>query len=339
MDFDFEQDMNDLQENAAEILKGFIEESPGRADLFEAYAAKGLPLNGKAFGRYHDTPIEFIIENFDDMIEKHGEDTILNLICLLVKLGVDPNDALYHSLVYGKEKVEEKLAEIGVKANTETLRNVIHKIGLSLTDKSFEDNRALSHNFDFLERLLGRGVEPEDTLCLMAEYGSKLDSKYRVYGNSPDTFYDTIRLLLEHGADKNVKDKSGKTPLDYAMMGTNKEITNLFKPSSILDHVGFGRIICAAGFSLGVWALLGRVFGLGIGWNIIASLAVAVGSYFIISALWNSETDSSFTLLIMSFAPVLLAIAGVVCFFAIPKPDKAVSENPTPIEINIQEEQ
>jgi hypothetical protein len=80
------------QANAAQILLGFINDSPGRADLFEAYAAQGLPLDDKLGKEAGDMPpIEFIVYHFNDMIKKHGEDTVVNLIRLLVKLGANVN--------------------------------------------------------------------------------------------------------------------------------------------------------------------------------------------------------------------------------------------------------
>jgi serine/threonine protein kinase/uncharacterized protein YraI len=83
----------DWQKNAAKTLMGFINKNPGRADLFEAYAAQGLPLNdslGK--GAENKTPIDYIAAEFKSISKKHGEDTVLNLIRLLVKHGAKVNN-------------------------------------------------------------------------------------------------------------------------------------------------------------------------------------------------------------------------------------------------------
>ncbi|MCL1956384.1 MAG: protein kinase [Fibromonadales bacterium] len=73
-------------------LRTFIGGYPGRSDFFETYAAQGLPLN-KTLGAnsHHKTPLDFIASNFKDISDKHGEDTVLSLICLLAKLGADVN--------------------------------------------------------------------------------------------------------------------------------------------------------------------------------------------------------------------------------------------------------
>ena len=40
---------------------------------------------------------------------------------------------------------------------------------------------------------------------------------------------DLIKLLLENGAEKDVKERSGKTALDYAVQSGNKEIIGLIE--------------------------------------------------------------------------------------------------------------
>lgn len=41
---------------------------------------------------------------------------------------------------------------------------------------------------------------------------------------------DTVKLLLEHGADKSIKDNNGKTAYDLAVENGNMDIAELLKP-------------------------------------------------------------------------------------------------------------
>jgi len=68
-----------------------IDSYPGRADLFETYAAQGLPLTGHNYGDYR-TPIDYAVYNFIKLISKHGTDTVNNLIRLLCKLRANINE-------------------------------------------------------------------------------------------------------------------------------------------------------------------------------------------------------------------------------------------------------
>jgi hypothetical protein len=40
---------------------------------------------------------------------------------------------------------------------------------------------------------------------------------------------ELIKLLLENGAEKDVRERSGKTALDYAVQSGNKEIIGLIE--------------------------------------------------------------------------------------------------------------
>jgi hypothetical protein len=73
------------------VLQNLIDTCPGRADLFETYAAQGLPLTGKICA-YAMTLIDYTVCNFNGLSQKHGVDSIHNLIRLLIKLGADVNE-------------------------------------------------------------------------------------------------------------------------------------------------------------------------------------------------------------------------------------------------------
>jgi len=73
------------------VLQDLIDSYPDRTDLFEIYAAQGLPLTGQD---YDDdmTPIDYAVCNFKELSRQHGADTIHNMIRLLHKLGADVNE-------------------------------------------------------------------------------------------------------------------------------------------------------------------------------------------------------------------------------------------------------
>jgi len=73
------------------VLQDLIDSYPGRSDLFEIYAAQGLPLTGQDYGDKR-TPIDYAVCNFNELSGIHGTDTIRNMIRLLCKLGADVNE-------------------------------------------------------------------------------------------------------------------------------------------------------------------------------------------------------------------------------------------------------
>jgi uncharacterized protein YgiM (DUF1202 family) len=90
--------------------------------------------------------------------------------------------------------------------------------------------------------------------------------------------------------------------------------------------------ISTAGIGLGAWVLLERVFGLGFWWCVGASTVMIITG--IISAKYiapNSFDDITRGWLV--FTLLLLGIAGVVCFFNIPR--AVITENAIPREIII----
>jgi hypothetical protein len=81
----------EINGNSLTALRALIDTCPGRSDLFETYTAQGLPLTGKNFID-SKTPIDYVVCNFGKLCNKHGNNTINNLIRLLHKLGANVND-------------------------------------------------------------------------------------------------------------------------------------------------------------------------------------------------------------------------------------------------------
>jgi serine/threonine protein kinase len=118
------------QKNAAKILLGFINDSPGRADLFEAYAMQGLPFNDKLDSDAQDrTPIDYIVSNYSEISAIHSEYTAYNLISLLVKLGANVNtsrDTLLLAVTTKNVPLVKLLIDLG--ANTAMMNTAFKDI-------------------------------------------------------------------------------------------------------------------------------------------------------------------------------------------------------------------
>jgi serine/threonine protein kinase len=78
--------------NGEAALRDLINNYPGRSDLFEAYVKQGLPLKGSILDSPKQTPIDYVVRNFNNLKATHGSDTVYNLIRLLCRLGADVNE-------------------------------------------------------------------------------------------------------------------------------------------------------------------------------------------------------------------------------------------------------
>jgi serine/threonine protein kinase len=72
-------------------LRELIDTCPGRSDLFETYAVRGMPLK-QIFINIDKTPIDYVVCNFSKLSNIHSPGTIRNMISLLCKLGADVNE-------------------------------------------------------------------------------------------------------------------------------------------------------------------------------------------------------------------------------------------------------
>jgi len=112
----------ELNGNSQDALRYLIDSCPGRSDLFEIYAAQGLPLIGQNYdGR---SLIGYVVFWFNELCKKHGTDTIRNLIRLLCKLGADVNEysgdatnPLINAYNAKKNDLVKLLLELGANEN------------------------------------------------------------------------------------------------------------------------------------------------------------------------------------------------------------------------------
>jgi serine/threonine protein kinase len=113
----------EFNDNSLNTLQYLIDNCPGRSDLFETYAAQGLPLTGQCCGDKR-TPIDYAVFHFNKLSGKHGTDTIRNLIRLLCKLGADVNEysgdgtcPLINAYNANDNNLVKLLLELGADAN------------------------------------------------------------------------------------------------------------------------------------------------------------------------------------------------------------------------------
>lgn len=81
--------------------------------------------------------------------------------------------------------------------------------------------------YEIIKKLINSGADCN--LTWKGTYGSKSPLICAVVSESEETI-DIIKLLMDNGADKSLKDNRGKTAYDYAIEEGNLELAELLKP-------------------------------------------------------------------------------------------------------------
>jgi serine/threonine protein kinase/uncharacterized protein YgiM (DUF1202 family) len=286
------------QKNAGKILEEFINDNPGRADLFEAYAKQGFSFNDN-LDAPNKTPLDFIVSNFRNLQNKHGEDTIINLIRLLVKLGADVNasDDIFPLAVNEKnDPLIKLLIELGVNVNASP------DILLLATK---------TRNVQLVSDLLDMGADKE-----------AVNVAYTYIATQGDIGSTEKKL-------KNLLHPSGITKvLAVPKEVLNKVADKTYNMNKNASSAIF-NIICTVGIALGGWTLLERVYGLGFWWSLgVSTVIIIAGILFTRNINFTDRYSTSRAVSILT--AFILAIAGTMCFFIISGPVSA--ESPIPIE-------
>lgn len=183
--------------------------------------------------RYKDPKIaRLIIEKADlSMKDDAGNSPLFiaikdkkeDLFNLLLDKGADPNgsgtasqktknqSALYVSILQGREDLMQKLLEKGADPN---LADSAGALPLS--------EAVISRDADprVVKMLLDKGANPN------AQESDKTTPLMYIAENNminPQTRMEIIKLFLDKGADKTLKNSKGKTAADWAKQGGNKE--------------------------------------------------------------------------------------------------------------------
>lgn len=137
--------------NGETALQDLIDNYTGRADLFEAYVSQGLPLKGVNIGlSIKKTPIDYIVYNFSNLCNKHGTDTVFNLIRLLYKLGADINERSndgscpFINSLAKDDKLVKLLLELGADGDFISEGGKICKSGEDIADAIMAESYYLS---------------------------------------------------------------------------------------------------------------------------------------------------------------------------------------------------
>jgi hypothetical protein len=184
-----EMDPQGWQTNAAEILKGLIDTHPGRADLFEAYAAQGFPLNDEMLveDRCIFTPLDYILHCED---YSPSQDTLEDEIILEELLEEERKDG---TLFQGK---------LSVRHGRDTIENLIfliHKLGDIHPEAYYLKGPIHAGNVSLIKRYLALGTDVNEYPNIIAEAAW--------YG---DDDLSMVKLLLDSGATKKTIQASSK---------------------------------------------------------------------------------------------------------------------------------
>jgi serine/threonine protein kinase len=180
----------------------------------------------------------------------------------------DSVHALYHAIVSGRDGVVELLLDAGVDIETvfrdplelqkgTALHLAITRGRIDVAEVLLRRGACLTAKAEAKLHFQMKSLEPlhlaafygfEKIACMLLARGARIeanatgnfrDRKRRtplhlaVLGEDPDEVPRMVRLLLQHGADPNVKDTLGMRPGDYAVMVGRKSLTADLPASSL----------------------------------------------------------------------------------------------------------
>ena len=190
----------------------------------------------------------------------HGIVADLEIIAALLRKGADPNrflqggfspiEAAFARQVEQRYEIAKLLIEYGADVNLYGSQSSAFKREASRLRWDGNDEREILKN---LELLLDNGVNPNDgiTALYYAASGNRIEVLKKLIENyfMEIDFIDTTekgwtplmsgayngsteatKFLLEHGADKTIKDTDGKTAYDYAIENEYLELAELLRP-------------------------------------------------------------------------------------------------------------
>jgi len=198
------------EQAALSDLKILINDAPGRSDLFEVFAAQGLPLKGEFTVKGSPSPIDYIVRYFKNLESNHSTETLFNLISHLLKLGADINATSgdgatpVHSAVRSKN-IDMINFLLGNNADGFPLREAL---------EDYEQGGSL----EIIKLLLEKGKKDQGQLNDALIAAVKIKDA------------ELAKLLLIYGADRSYAD-NGKTAYQYALEAGNQHAFDFLKAS------------------------------------------------------------------------------------------------------------
>jgi serine/threonine protein kinase/tetratricopeptide (TPR) repeat protein len=209
----FKELVQNWKQVAISELITLIHSSPWRFDLFETYAAQGLPFSGQAQQPdWQPTPMTYLAMFFKDIIR--DENAGLELVRFLHEKGADINESsgngsfpLIIAVWCRNIPLVKLLLELGADINKTDGNSTPLLYALGKNDDNDEEAARIA-----IARLLldfkadAKKIDTHDRYALPMAIGFESDEKV-----------DLISHLLKAGADVNSKDKDGYSPLAIAV--------------------------------------------------------------------------------------------------------------------------
>lgn len=228
----------------------------GNTELLRFFLDKGMDVNW-AYPPYVNAPTNYHVTFWTNALSSYIEDETIQLLiekgANLKEIDHNGNNCL-HLAAKGKIKLEtlQKFFEAEIDVNA---ANVNGETPLILVCEN-------TNSTAFLKALLERGANPNvknkqgktaihllarsygggNMIRLLAEYGVVLDEKNEL-GQTPliiaveQNNPDSLKALLELGADKNIRDAKGDKPYDIAIAKGFMEIAAFFSTDAEKDYM------------------------------------------------------------------------------------------------------